>query len=375
MLERLVTKSIDIILVANSPGELSALVKPMAKELSKNKAVRVVLILTPCQYASGKEIEYSKGIKEIDEILSPSEYKKWALLNQKPKHIKFSKRGVVLFLGGDLVHAVVVAKKLKYPAYAYLNERISWKRFYEKFFVPDPSAYQKFSRQVSKDKLKIVGNLMVDSVADLKKWQPEKNVITFLPGSRKWQIDYMTPLYQEIIRLIKKEVPDVKFQVVSSPFIKARPLEEAKMIEFEKIYNSEIAVTIPGTNTARIAALGIPMVVVFPLNHPEVIPMEGLADLVGKLPVMGKSFKKWIANIINRKTNFFALPNQKAGREIVPEIRGTIDPFSVALKVLILLNDQEKRRQMSVELIEAMGKPGAAKLIAEEIYAGISENS
>ena len=143
------------------------------------------------------------------------------------------------------------------------------------------------------------------------------------------------------------------------------------MVEFENIHNSEIVVTIPGTNTAKIAARGIPMVVVFPLNHPEVIPLEGIADLFGKIPVMGKAFKKALAHIVNRKTKFFALPNQKADREIAPEIRGNIDPLSVALKVLLLLNDKEKRKKMSIELMNAMGKPGAARKIAEEFNAAV----
>lgn len=358
-------------LVANSPGELSALVKPVAEEFSKDKANRIILVLTPCQYTSGQEIGFAKKLKGLTHIISAGEYKRFVFLNQKLKGIEFAKAGVVLFLGGDLAHAMLVAKKQKYPAYAYLGERLAWKKFYRKFFVPDQLAFKKFSRQLPKEKLQIVGDLMVDSIVELKKWQPEANVITFMPGSRKWEIDYMTPFYKEVMALMRKEVPGSKFQVVSSPFVKSHPIEGARTVEFKDIYNSEIVVTIPGTNTAKIAARGIPMVVVFPLNHPEVIPMEGLAELIGKLPVMGRAFKKWVANTVNRKTLFFALPNQKAGREIVPEIRGIIEPLGVALKVLLLLNDQEKRKKMSAELISSMGKPGAAKRIVEEIYAGI----
>jgi lipid-A-disaccharide synthase len=343
----------------------------MAEELSRDRSYRVILVLTPCQYVSGKESEFARGLKGISEIIPANEYKKWAFFNRKPKQVKFAGKGVVLFLGGDMAHAMLVARKLHYPAFAYIGERIAWKNFYKKFFVPDQEAYEKFKNKAAKDKLKVVGNLMVDSVSELKKWHPEDNVITFMPGSRKWEIDYMTPLYQEVMGLIRKESKNVKFQVVSSPFIKAHPIEGAKLIEFDDIYNSGIIVTIPGTNTAKIAARGIPMVVVFPLNHPEVIPLDGLADLIGRLPVMGKAFKKWVANTVNRKTNFFALPNQKAGREIVPEIRGVVDPLGIALKTLLLLYDREKREQMSAELIEAMGKPGAARRIAEEIHASI----
>jgi lipid-A-disaccharide synthase len=137
--------------------------------------------------------------------------------------------------------------------------------------------------------------------------------------------------------------------------------------------NSEVVVTIPGTNTAKIAARGIPMVVVFPLNHPEVIPMEGIADLIGKIPILGKNFKKWVAETVNAKTKYFALPNQKADREIAPEIRGIIDPLGVAMKVVELLKHPEIRETMSSDLVASMGGPGAAKKIVEEINAGISQ--
>ncbi|MDD4178594.1 MAG: hypothetical protein PHH14_00885 [Candidatus Margulisbacteria bacterium] len=361
----------DIVLVANSPGELSALVKPIAEELAGEHSARVILVLTPCQYISGKEIDFARTLKGITEIVTAGEYKKWAFLGRRPKQIKFAKKGGVLFLGGDLTHAMIVAKKLGYPAYAYLNERIAWTRAYKKFFVSDDFSYNKFSHKVKKDKLALVGNLMVDSIADLKKWEPEENVITFMPGSRKWEIDYMTPFYKEVMALIKRELPAAKFQLVSSPFSKPGAIQGAKTINFTDIHNSEIVVTIPGTNTAKIAARGIPMVVVFPLNHPEVIPMDGLADLIGRLPAIGKRFKHWIANTVNKQTKFFALPNQKTGREIAPEIRGIIDPLGVALKVLLLLHDKKKMKEMSAQLSKSLGKPGAAKKIVKEIISAI----
>lgn len=362
----------SFLLVANSPGELSALVKPLAEELSKRKNIRVILVLTPCQYTSGHEVEFAGQLKGIDEIVTAAEYKSWIFLNKKPKRLTVDKTGAVLFLGGDLAHAMLLARKLRFPAYAYLNERLAWKNSFKRLFVADQAGFLKFFKRLPKGKLKVTGNLMVDSVADLGKWQPQKNVVTFMPGSRKWEIDYMTPFYREVKALMEKEEPDLKFQIVSSPFVKARPISGMKMVAFEEIGNSELVVTIPGTNTALIAARGLPMVVVFPLNHPEVIPMEGLANLLGKVPVMGRAFKKWVANVVNKKTKFFALPNQKAGKEIVPEIRGEIEPLGVALKALLLLKDRAAREKMSAELVKSMGVPGAAKKIAEEIDAALA---
>lgn len=362
----------DIVLVANSPGELSALVKPAAERMAKkNPDARLTLVLTPCQYTSGKELEYIKTIKGITHTISANEYKNWILRNQKPK-IDFESNGLVLFLGGDLAHAVLVAKKLRYPAYAYVQDYIGWTGFYKKFFIPDVQSQNKLDRRgLLKDKLEIVGNLMVDSVSDLPRWKPEENVITFMPGSRDWQVKHTTPIYQKIIDKLEIQNPNLpagrhglKIQIVSSPFEAAIEIPCAKTISFEEAHNSELVITIPGTNTARLAARGIPMLVVFPLDNIEVIPLEGIAHYISQIPYFGIRIKKKFAEITNRNTRFFALPNIKADQEIIEEIRGTIDPKEVAEKALALLNDLPKRQKMSAQLLEAMGPPGAAERIS-----------
>ncbi|MFH1683399.1 MAG: hypothetical protein ABIA67_00805 [Candidatus Margulisiibacteriota bacterium] len=362
----------DIILVANSPGELSALVKPMAETLADNiKNARIILVLTPCQYTSGKELEYIKTIRGISQTIPADEYISWILKNQKPK-ISFSQKGIVLYLGGDLAHAMLVAKKVKMPAYAYVQDWIGWTKFYKKFFVPDSKCKNKLAKSNGlKQKVEIVGNLMVDSVRDLPKWSPQKNVITFMPGSRSWQIDHMTPIYEKIMEQIKIEMPEAVFQLVSSPFQKAKDIKGTKIINFEEAHNSELVITIPGTNTARLSAMGIPMISLFPLDNPDVIPLEGVPHYLSMIPVLGSIFKRALVNTVNKKTKFFALPNIKADQEIVPEIRGTVDPAAVASKAVALLKDASQRNKMSENLINAMGTPGAAIKIAEEVHEAL----
>ena len=358
----------DIVLVANSPGELSALVKPVAETLSdKLTQARIILVLTPCQYTSGKELEYIKTIRGISEIVSANDYKNWILKNQRP-NIDFNPKGLVLFLGGDLAHAMLVSKKLKLPAYAYVQDYIGWTKFYRGFFVPDEQTLRKFAKNSRlKAKIKVVGNLMVDSVADLPKWSPQKNVITFLPGSRKWQIKHMTPIYEKIILALKQQLPEAQFQLVSSPFQPAIAIDGVKIIELEQAANSDLVITIPGTNTARLASMGLPMISIFPLDDPDVIPLEGLPHYISQIPILGPWFKRTLINTMNKKIKYFALPNIKAKQEIVPEIRGIIYPALVALKAVALIKSQDKRQNMSQALLRAMGQPGAAKKIAEEL--------
>lgn len=263
---------------------------------------------------------------------------------------------------------MLIAKKLKYPAYAYVQDRIGWANFYKKFFVPDVKTKLKFSKNKKlKNRIKVTGDLMIDSVSNMKKWSPHKNVITFFPGSRQWQIDHTTPIYQNILSEIKKILPAASFQVASSPFVKAKPIKGAKMVGLEDSYKSELAITIPGTNTARLASMGIPMLVVFPLDNPDVIPLEGIPHFIGMIPYFGSKFKRLLADTVNKKVNFFALPNIKAKKEIIPEIRGVINPKEVAQKTVSLIKNIDQRIKMSEELQKSMGKPGAALRIMEEI--------
>lgn len=236
------------------------------------------------------------------------------------------------------------------------------------FFVPDEQSRNKIDKHGRlKNKMRLIGNLMVDSVNDIPKWAPQPNVITFLPGSRKWQIDHMTPIYEKIISALIAQIPELKVQLVSSPFQPAIPIPGAELIDFEQAFNSELVITIPGTNTARLAAMGLPMISLFPLDDPDVIPLEGLPHFLSMIPAFGPWFKRTLVNTLNKKIKFFALPNIKADKEIVPEIRGLIDPAAVAMKAAALLKDRPAREKMSAELIAAMGQPGAANRLAEEI--------
>jgi lipid-A-disaccharide synthase len=363
----------DIVIVCNSPGELSALVKPVTDALAvKLINKRITLVLTPCQYSSGREKEYCATLKGLDQFVSAEEYKNWMLFNRKPA-ASFSKTGVVLYLGGDLAYPVLIAKKLGYPAMAYLQDRIGWTGAYKTFFLPTTTTRDRLVKKANLlNKCKIVGNLMVDSVAGLKSWAPEKNVITFMPGSRDWQIKHLLPLYEKISQSLKRRQPDITFQVSFSPFYSAHPFPGARSIPVEEAYNSELVITIPGTNTARLAALGIPMLMLLPLHNLDVIPLEGLPHYIGKIPYLGSLFKKWVANTYVKRIAFVALPNILAKKMLVPEIRGIIDEENVADTIYSLLQDKKAREEMSVAIKAAMGSSGAAVKITEEINAALS---
>ena len=401
----------DIVVISNSPGELSALARPAIEKLHQQiPRARIILVLTPCQYASGMEVTYANTIHGVTRIVTPKEYRQWLLFNKKPIGTRFNPKGIVIFLGGDLFHAATIARKLRFKALAYVLDRVGWKRSFSKFLVPDEKTLKKFKRLGIPDKkLKVIGDLMTDSIhASGKKevvfennnLKPEKKTVTFLPGSRAFQLDFMLPFYLEVINQLARKTKRLQFVISVSPFTVIDDLAKylktkgkliiegglnyietslgvriliSKDANYATIDIADLCVTIPGTNTAQVAAMGKPMLVVFPLNKTEAIPMEGLLSLITWIPILGKLIKKLVAHIVNENTDYFALPNQRAGQEIVPEMRGILKADDVANKILDMVQNPDFLDRMSTVLKDLMGKKGAALNLVNEVKALIRE--
>jgi len=228
-------RKFDVVITVNSPGELSALVRPTVEKLAEtHPEIRIILVVTPCQYASGRELEVARKFKGISEIILPEEYKRWIWQGKAPQGIKFGEEGLVLFMGGDLLHAVLLSKKLRYKALAY-TERLQWIKNFNRFLVPDKLTYDRFLKKVPKEKVRLVGNLMVDGI-NLKfgkeeakvKWELSKSpIITLMPGSRFFQIKYMTAFFVRVAELITEECADAQFLLNLSPYVTLDKIEKA----------------------------------------------------------------------------------------------------------------------------------------------------
>jgi len=146
---------------------------------------------------------------------------------------------------------------------------------------------------------------------------------------------------------------------------------EALVVEekrYEAISISHLIITIPGTNTLESTYLETPMIVAIPLNKPEAIPLDGLAGLVEGLPIVGSLIKRQMVKHYSKSIKFAAIPNIRADREIVPEIRGIIEPADVAKKVIGLLRSPERLTEMKEELRKiAVTTEGAANKVADII--------
>lgn len=351
----------DIIIVTNGPGELVSWVTPVVSRIkARFSESRIIIALVPCRFATGSELGYASNIPGVNSVLTTKEtfrlMRKKVLLNQR----ELSKEGVVLFLGGDPFWAYLLAKRLNYKSIHY-SEKKHDKRF-------------DFSFNRAND-----GDLMIDAFDQESKSGEIDRVenITFFPGSRVNHFRRLIPFYKEIVKNLKND--QLQFNIGISPFIKREVLngvtanielsdftilrEEPNKV-FEK---SDYLVTIPGTNTAQAAVASVPCCVLVPLNNPEEIPLEGLAGLVGNLPIIGNLVKRIAIDVMKKKIKYTALPNIKANKKIIPELVGDLDAKEVADFIRSQIKDVDNLRQYTKEAKEVMGDGG----VADKILAAV----
>lgn len=408
------SRQIDIIITVNSPGEVSGWVKPVVRALRTiSWRSRITVFVPPCAFASGAECGVLRSLPEVDLVIGPGETLRYAVLGKPPAGFEPQGTGVVLFLGGDLTYAAILAKRLRYPAVAYTEGLTNWKRTFARYAVPYAAIGEELRRRgIPEEQVAVIGNLMVDAVRpevgrDFVRERfgvGERPALLLMPGSRPAHFEYMFPFFLRTAELVAAEVPGISAFLSISPFISDRQVNEALSGDSARLFGvrgefhpgeteeggatrwdspgvirtghnlmipalrgrqydlmaaSDLALTILGTNTAELSFLGIPMVVTLPLSHPERIPLEGLAGLIGGLPVLGRELKKRLLPRLLKKVKYTAWPNRLAGEFIVPEVRGKVGPEDVARVAAGLLSDEKERTGMARRLRKVVGDPGA----------------
>lgn len=345
----------EVIFTVNGPGELHGVAVPLAKSFQKKyKDLVFTLFIVPCQFGSGLEDAAAKKLDLFHNIFSISEYKKLWLKNILPANYQPKSKGIVFYTGGDGLHAMVLAKKFSFPAYAYTHDTksLSFKTGFIQVYYPDRD-----------------GNTMVDAALERKiKYQAmpigsDQVTVGLYPGSRPAHLKVMVDFLSKTAIILNKKYPNIKF-IWGIPDSLKSMFEEYKNTAYSPKMEAEdtaydLVISLTGTNTAINAVLGIPMVILLPFNYPKLIPLMGLLGIISELPGVGILLKYLVLNIIKNKPGFIALPNIKAKRKIVPELKGFLTPEQVAQTVENLLLNISERKRIHNELPIFMGKPGA----------------
>lgn len=399
----------DLIIITNGPGELASWVKPVVNIIKASEnPPRISIFLPPCPFSSGQEERIARDIAGI--VLNPVEFIKFLMVGKTPD-FKALKKGIVLFLGGEPLHAFLAGKRLGFPVMAYSASPSFLNRYFICSFVPDEHMKEKLIKSgIKPESIRVTGNLTLGSIKvtltkdeALKLWGCSKDIFTvgMMPGSRPVLLRHAVAYMMKVAEEVWKET-ETQFLLPLSPYITMDMLRGAlsdkndlmaesssgelehdeygffiktaggikiRVVEnnqYNVINCCDLILSMPGTVTAEAASLGIPMVVCYTYNKIEIIPAGGLPALLGKIPFTGP-FLKFIVWKISQKLKFFALPNIVAREFIVPEIRVHYRADEVSSVAVELLRNGEKRKRMSEKLKKLFMIEGASQRLAASV--------
>ena len=417
-------KSVAVVIITNGPGELSTWVKPVVDNLNKinnsfqkenRLSFSLRLVLVPCPNGTGKEFGVANSWNKFELITKSKSF--WKLLISPSSFATWPKKGIIIFLGGDQFWSILLAKRLGYLNITYAEWITRWPRWTQIIAAMNENVKNRLPSKY-KYKCKIIGDLMADiepkSKITLNK--KEKIYIALLPGSKKAKLSIGIPFFLEMVDHIAKENKDVNFIIPMAPttniyeyeFFQSQdnPIANCYSSRIKKIKNlknsifnhvietskntklylvkkhpsyeilkkCDLAITTVGANTAELAAIAVPMIVVLPTQHLNVMnAWDGIFGIIGKIPFFNNLFTLIVKYWYLKTKKFFSWPNIKAKKIIVPERIGNITPKEIAREAVFLVNKKENLHKIKAELLKQRGEKGAAKKFAQIIVDSIRQ--
>ena len=127
-----------------------------------------------------------------------------------------------------------------------------------------------------------------------------------------------------------------------------------------------------GANTAELSALTLPMIVILPTQHLNAMnAWDGIFGIIGKISFINKLFTFIIKNWYLKRRKFFAWPNIKAKKLIIPERIGKITPAKIANEALFLIKNKKYLKKQKEYLSKQRGRTGAVKKLTYIILNSI----
>ncbi len=406
-----------IVLVSNGPGELSTWVRPLALRLHRLLGLRpraaaseaaLQLVLVPCPNGTGREHRAAAGWDLFERIVPARRF--WDLLLRPARYGPWPRRGVVVFLGGDQFWTVLLSARLGYRHLTYAEWVARWPRWNDRIAAMGPRAAGLLAPRW-RQRCTVVGDLMADlsELARRESALPPGPWLALLPGSKRAKLRVGVPFLLETADRLAASHPQLRFLLPLAPTVTvddllayagpANPIARSygagvpavrasttlksdglalqtpagAWIELVRenpahgpLSQCALALTTVGANTAELAALAVPMLVLLPTQHLQVMQAwDGLAGLLGRLPLLRGLFGLALTAWRLRHRGWLASPNIAAGRLVVPERVGPITPAQIASEVEQWLAAPERLAAMASELRSLRGAPGAVAALAE----------
>jgi len=415
----------DIVILSNGPGEVTTWVKPVVAALRSRHPdptdLRISVVLSPCPNATGREADIVESYPEVDRVQAARYFWPFLLRGKTVDNWDWRDRGCVVFLGGDQIYPVIIGKHLGYKTVVYAEWFANWHRWVDAYAAMNQTVVEQ-ARDRYRHKFAIVGDLMGDGQALLSDIDtasrqlgltPETELIGLLPGSKRAKLTQGVPLLFATADYIHQHRPQTRFVVPvaptvdlttladyanpqSNPFVRVFDASAVTLIQPEtanslpylktergtQIYlwqpfpahavtsQCQICLTTVGANTAELGSLGIPMIVLLPIQQIDAMnAWDGLYGLLVNLPIVGKPCNRFINRVflayLRRSKKLLAWPNIWAQREIIPELLGELSAEQVGDRVLNLLRHPEHLQKIRRELQQVRGTSGAAQKLSD----------
>lgn len=376
-------------ITSNGPGEFSGWVRPLVASLKRiAPESEVTLFFVPDDYATGREAEVAQAYFPNVRVIAPRDYVRFALGRDAAGVSPAA--DVVLYLGGDLLHAARVHARLGGAAATYkFARRRAARSLARAYAVDEPNADKLAGSGVPRERIEVVGNLAVDGAlgeaagAFALRPDDDKRIasggVLIMPGARKNEIANLIPFFLAAAVRLQSLAPELPVAFGISPFTAETELEralaagghpnvwgmrgtlvrepdglvlqaEGDRARFPVVRDAmrfaalaRMVATIPGTKCVELAALGVPTVVCAPSNVPEQVVINGPLQYVDRIPLVGVALKRAAVLGVDARFTFTAQPNMDAGEALMPELRGTLTPGYVAQRIAEYARDDAAR--------------------------------
>lgn len=397
-----------IALTANGPGEVAGWVRPLLRRLYElDPTLEAHLFLVPDDYATGGEAATARAFFPSAHVYEPRDYVRFALggaLDGAPQRVD-----VVQYLGGDLMHAARLHKRLggKASTYKFAKPRYA-ASLARAFALDEKNARQLRDARAPADAVRVVGNLAIEGALleaerPVEDGAPEDGILV-MPGSRKNEVSHLIPFFYTAALRAVRERPGLRIAFGISPFTELAAVEAAMKqgghpqtwsergrlvteggaaflesldgsARFPLLRNglaaarrARLVLTLPGTKVIELAALGVPVVSATPMQVPEKIAVNGILSYVDRIPLVGAPIKRAAILAGAKRFRFFTQPNMDAGEELVRELRGTLTPGRVARVALECYDDRAWQSATGARLRELYAPhAGAAERMARSL--------
>lgn len=393
-------KAPQIVFTVNGPGEISGWMFPLIQSLrAAIPDLRIAVCLLPCVYSTGAETSVLQRLG-VDVAVSVRDSLALILRGRTPAGLDRTAPTLIFHLGGEVALTVLLSKRLRAPIYAYAERPLPYGFAFSRVFY---NGLNQLPARIAATPEASVGELMVDA-AQLRRdahraSHSGRPTIGLFPGSREYMAEFLLPYYAVTVDALSAQRPQIDWVMARADFVRmeflrslapppadrtwpALPLSfhqdgdaawlqtpagnRIRILPGAQVLGlADCALTIPGTNTGEIAASGIPMVVVLPTYMGHEVPLPGLAGHVGRLPVIGKMLKLYFGYKVLHGLPLLSQPNRRAGAKIVPELVG--QGLHPAINATLLDYIDNDTTALSVQIRDAMGKGGAATLLAAAV--------